>query len=134
MEPSSSTNTGDYSDEINETKKRIENECRTNNGLAWITQGKEIENYIKPEMIRGVLEDKYGKEIEIDVKNEFSICYHYKDKERVNVTKIDKVWLAKEIVKKNPVMDVLDLNEMIDEVVDYINEANGIKALAVDGD
>lgn len=34
----------DESDTINETKRRIQNECATNTLFAWVTEGREIEN------------------------------------------------------------------------------------------
>ncbi len=51
------------SDEINDTKKRIQNEIESVGGLCWITKGKEIENYI-PKSVIDSLAENYEMKIE----------------------------------------------------------------------
>lgn len=42
--------------EINATKKRIEEEFRNAPGMTWITAGREIENYVEPDLMRKCVE------------------------------------------------------------------------------
>lgn len=109
--------------DINATKKRVQSEFESSSGLAWITDGQEIENYID----RNVLE-KSAKEL---YQNIDSINYRTKYDDPLNgLTKtkakveIDKIKLAHAIVK-NPVnLDVLDLRENVEKIVDFIRLSN----------
>ena len=40
---------------INTTKKRVEAECKNSNAMCWITRGREIENYIPPEVFQNCI-------------------------------------------------------------------------------
>lgn len=42
-------------DAINETKKRIETEFRSIDAIVWITEGREIENYLHPEVVSAAI-------------------------------------------------------------------------------
>lgn len=44
---------------INATKTRIRNDFSESVGVAWVTKGREIENYISPELIRNALQTLY---------------------------------------------------------------------------
>lgn len=45
----------DASDEVGATKLRIQREIESVGGISWITDGREVENYIDPTVIQGVL-------------------------------------------------------------------------------
>ncbi|GAI99803.1 unnamed protein product, partial [marine sediment metagenome] len=53
-------------DQINETKKRIENE--TEEGNCWITEGREIENYLTENTMNKWLKGKYSDIPESEIK------------------------------------------------------------------
>jgi len=50
-------------DDINDTKKRIGKEFRDNNGLVWITDGKEIENYLTYTLLNDTFSDSIPNSI-----------------------------------------------------------------------
>ncbi|HOO53036.1 MAG TPA: ATP-binding protein [Methanothrix sp.] len=62
------------SDEINDTKKRIQNEIESVGGLCWITKGKEIENYIPKSAI-----DSLAENYEMKVEKGFGLYEVFDD-------------------------------------------------------
>ena len=53
---------------INATKQRVEEECKRNAVLCWITDGREIENYLPPEAIAAAYEKLTGKTLSLELK------------------------------------------------------------------
>ncbi len=113
------------SDSINETKRRLDEES----GYAWITEGREIENYLPVEQIKSAITaiipsatplSKFGK-----YENVLSI-------RRQNGKKADapKTEVARHIVSayQNPDLSQLDLREQLDKLIQFILESNpGLK-------
>jgi len=123
-------------DPIDKTKKRLEEECRRIGGIYWITEGREIENYISNDVFtrsyRQLLTDgniqislgKYDKLGQIlrklvpkPLKNEkFKIDYDN-----------NKVVLMREFVNNIRSIDDLsqyDLKTQLDKVINFIKNAN----------
>ncbi len=109
--------------EINETKKRVQAEFERGLGMAWITNGREIENYLDRETLETTIKQMYT--------NVLSMKYRTKYDDPLNaVTKsnpkmmIDKVKLANRMIQ-NPVnWEVLDLRENAQKLVDFIRSSN----------
>lgn len=108
--------------EINDTKKRVAGET-VNAGLAWITDGREIENYIE----RGILEAA-AKEIHPSIAQ---MKYRTKYDDPLNAATekgakvmVDKIKLAHKIVQKPVNLAVLDLRERIEMMVAFIRSSN----------
>jgi len=55
------------SDSINETKKRVAEECERSGGLCWVTDGREVENYLSERVVVAVCEELFGMGIEISI-------------------------------------------------------------------
>lgn len=97
---------------INKTKSRVRDEIETQGGICWITDGREIENYLPDEVIRQVAKDFPGVS--------------------VPTTKLDQV-LDPEKVKKNDFARAaialnndewpLDLKKHVMELVEAIRRA-----------
>lgn len=54
-------------DEINATKRRVRTECGKSGSLCWVTDGREIENYLPPEAVAAAYEPLIGKRIELKI-------------------------------------------------------------------
>jgi putative ATP-dependent endonuclease of OLD family len=54
--------------EIAKLKRDIVSKCEENNGLGWITDGKEIENYLPNIAIKMMCKDIRKVDIEVDIK------------------------------------------------------------------
>ncbi len=117
---------GNKNDTISGTKDRVANEVSKpeHGGLAWITAGREIENYLLPETLATSLEKVHPDWVFPPTKNEWSCCYQAKPcKEKGPKRKTDKIRLAREAIKSVH-LDRLDLRERVNEVVSFIKKHN----------
>lgn len=112
-------------DEINNTKKRIEAELSNGkNGLTWITEGREIENYIKKEVLLKVIQKLHANsEAPSKFGEKYSKNTKYK-KPDGKLADVDKISLAHEVVNLEPEIDVLDLKEQLAKLFAFIQKAN----------
>ena len=122
--------------DINDTKKRIIEEF-TSSGFAWLTKGREIENYLNytklQEIVKSLHDDNYSKSF---AEDPFSHALHFERKTPKNSlkspgsedfieTKIDKIKISKKYTEIVPVeFTILDLEERITSLVKFIQEAN----------
>ncbi len=105
------------SDDINETKKRIRKEFKS---YCWITEGREIENYIN--------NDQYFKVLSYFLPNSKPKNNKFDNRLKLNNSKsvISKVDFAKELIVKypEPNYDQFDLSNRIDNLISFIDKAN----------
>jgi len=111
---------------INATKRRIRDEFNQGPGLAWITKGREIENYIAPEVLERAVKSIYPNAVSMVDTQLYAHCLSFKTTKGAVKDRVDKVKVAHEVVKYEPTLDVLDLRKMIANLVGFIHEANGI--------
>jgi predicted ATP-dependent endonuclease of OLD family len=52
---------------LNRTKQRVKEECERSGGICWITDGREIENYLPERAVVAICEGLVGKRIEISI-------------------------------------------------------------------
>jgi hypothetical protein len=114
-------------EDINETKERIQQELEDGGSIAWITGGREIENYVEhsvlQEAVKAVHPQLYGKPLS---GGQYDHALHFiKAETRAAVHKgADKVRVAREVRKKDANLDVLDLKIQIKALVKMIEKAN----------
>ncbi len=108
-------------DKVNSTKTRIFDEFGED--WAWITQGREIENYVPSDLIERAIEIIHPRMFDgYADAGQFGHAFEFLDRdgERKNA---DKVKLARELVKSELPLAVLDLNEKITSLVAKIEAA-----------
>lgn len=112
---------------INDTKTRVQTELADEDGIAWITEGREVENYIPPPILKSAILATHSKASTVPAATRYQIAARFKDARGKlhQGSYIDKVKLAQQVVKTAPEMDVLDLRKRVTQVVDYIRTANG---------
>lgn len=109
---------------INKTKQRIVKEFNTNTGFAWITKGREIENYIEPELLKEAVKRVHKNAVSLQQTGQFDHCLPYvTDKEEVK-TVIDKVKVAHEVTEQPINLEILDLESMVQRLVNFIRKSN----------
>ena len=111
---------------INKTKQRIKGEFNKNNAIVWITEGKEIENYLSKNIFKKVykVDKQIGKFEKIDDflnensrrKNQGS--YYVKNKVSESIV------IAKEMNMED--IEILDLEKQISNIVNKIKLWNGL--------
>ena len=107
-------------DRINSTKARIRHEMLAIKSICWITEGKEIENYISTEAIRA----KYGTDVPL--LGQYAIFPEYIAKYDKNFTS-HKVRFAKEIsdyITAENSEGIMDLKKRIEEIYAMIKRWN----------
>jgi len=116
--------------DLNETKKRIQKECRESGVLCWITAGREIENYLPTESIAKAYNALLGVDREISLgryqKMERILQKTYKSAWRSSFDySANKPAFARRIAREfTDVPDELDLKAKVKELVQRIEDAN----------
>jgi len=105
---------------INATKRRLRDEVQDHGGMTWVTEGKEIENYVRLDVWKSIIGDGFELENEfIDIPN----------MAEVKAIKTTKVALAHEVAPQISKLDLpghLDLKDKVGELVDHIKKWNVI--------
>ena len=113
---------------INKTKQRIRKEFNKNQAIVWITQGKEIENYLS----RNIFKKTYNvdKQIGQYEKIDDFLNKNSRKKNMGNYYVTHKVSESISIVKEMLLEDtnVLDLEKQISTIVKQLKNWNGIQS------
>jgi len=105
---------------LNSTKRRILEEVENVGGFSWVTEGREIENYLSPKLLTSLS----GKEFTDPVQYEQIINLKAFDD-----FKKDKVKLAQKAVDemtKQDIVNVLDLESKLIDLAEKIRDWNSI--------
>lgn len=120
-------------DDINDTKKRICDELTDDYGMAWVTQGREIENYLPPVKLEETIEAIYSAKYHAPgPRGDYKHALHFHQKTDSGArssklyTDVDKVKVAHELSKRGLDTDILDLKDRLAELVARIERANGL--------
>lgn len=111
---------------INKTKQRIKGEFNKNNAIVWITEGKEIENYLSKNIFKKVykVDKQIGKFEKIDdFLNENSRRTN-QGSDYVKNKVSESIVIAKEMDMED--IDILDLEKQISNIVSKIKLWNGL--------
>jgi len=116
---------------INDTKKRIIEEFEVGGSKAWLTKGREIENYVSFEelqaAVKGLSQTRYHSPVDA---GQYSHALYYWPRAadgkrgRTMETAIDKVGVARALTKTPANLSVLDLRKQLDDLVKRIRSAN----------
>jgi putative ATP-dependent endonuclease of OLD family len=113
-------------DEINQTKKRILQEMGDGDHPAFVTAGREIENYIPLAVIRSLAQDE---KLSFSSYDDIApIAKKIMNDGSADSNHFDKIGFAKKACDKITAenLDVLHLKQTIERVVDTIRKWNGI--------
>jgi predicted ATP-dependent endonuclease of OLD family len=105
---------------LNSTKKRILDEVNNVGGFSWVTEGREIENYLSPRLLTSLS----GVEFNDPVQYEQII-----NLKAFDAFKKDKVKMAQKAVDemtKGDILNVLDLENKLNELSKRIRDWNSI--------
>lgn len=112
--------------------KRLRDEFSMEGGLVWITSGREIENYIEPNMLHKALQACHpGIYAAPDKVEKYDHSFYFirknpgKGIDRI-YKKADKVGAAYCVCENNPDFSRFDLKARVAELADMIRTANGI--------
>lgn len=109
---------------LNATKKRIQAEMVELGAIAWITAGREIENYVSADRMSDAIASTYsnfGKRIKT---GQYDHVLPYKSLQGSKVENLDKVKIAKAVSRSPANLEVLDLRVRIEQIIEMIRFAN----------
>jgi predicted ATP-dependent endonuclease of OLD family len=120
--------------EINETKKRLQTEFQKGSGIAWVTKGREIENYIDHALLQSAVRQTHPSTYKSPANSggAHSHALHFKlvrprrrkGSQSDLETKVDKVKVAKVVCEAPADLEKLDLRDRVIEIVEMIRKAN----------
>ena len=115
-------------DGLREAKVRIVREFSESGGLAWVTDGREIENYLPPDVFASAAREAHPSVNPARATGRFSDMFagvKRKGSGGAGVVTPNKVEIARIAVRESDlVWDVLDLKERVSSLVASIREAN----------
>lgn len=109
---------------INDTKKRLKEEFDSGPGYAWITEGREIENYLNSEDIKSAIlkVHPHAKSKATIGQYENTLSITTKSGKDSQASKVEVAKYFAENVEAD--LSLLDLKKQIQKLVDFINESN----------
>lgn len=109
---------------LSDTKKRIVAEFEQGPGFAWVTKGREIENYIPGRRIEEIVKALYPNALGLCGQDQFDDCIEFKTRRKSGSRQADKIKVARSVAHQEPEWDVLDLRSQVDRMVDFIRKSN----------
>ncbi len=111
--------------QINSTKQRLKNEFNSGPGFAWVTSGREVENYLDFDKLEESIKAVHPTAANIVAKNEWSNLLIYKKKHTAEEKTANKVKVARHYIENNLAnFKSLDLEQRIKQLVEFIKTAN----------
>ena len=110
---------------INSTKERLSSEFEKVGGFAWITKGREIENYISLEVRQSSINKISG--INATISEDVQYGHPLAFIESSSQTVPDKLLFARTVCATPLSLDVLDLKQQVTKLAQFICQANNIE-------
>lgn len=111
---------------INATKQRLKDEFNSGPGFAWVTKGREVENYLDFDKVEESVKAVHPSASNLVNKGEWENLLKYKKLRSIEEKTASKVKVARHYVEHNPAnLTISDLRERMDQLVGFINSANG---------
>jgi predicted ATPase len=113
---------------LSSTKNRLKQEFNSGSGFAWITKGREIENYLNHDKVEVSITKVHPSAANILEKSQWSNLLKYKKGKVNSETTASKVKVARYYVENyEPDFDILDLDKRLEQLCKFISESNGNK-------
>lgn len=107
------------------TKTRVVDEVKECGGVVWVTDGREIENYVPPASLRAAVEaiaPGRGNSVNTGQYRKALPPTQAKGK-----TTVDKITVARKVTETDHDLERFDLTERLNELADFIRKANQLK-------
>jgi predicted ATP-dependent endonuclease of OLD family len=109
---------------INSTKQRIIDRWGSHPGFAWLTEGREIENYVDPKVMLEALNSVAPKKTHELAQDKYSAQI---GKDAGGHPLADKIKVARWLVDNDRLtLETLDLREKIEQICSFIDVANQV--------
>lgn len=114
------------SQDLRATKTRIVAEMKAVDGYAWVTAGREIENYYPRHLREAAVKETHPSAVRLvgnRTRYEKPLTFERADGSTVEKG-FDKMAIAKRLTAEGTPLDQLDLEERLDSLIAYIRAAN----------
>jgi len=109
-----------------DTKLRLKHEFETGGGFAWVTQGREVENYLDEQVLRDIVMEIHPTAAGMVSEGQYANLLKYKRKKDGKICVADKIKVARSYTHLTPVnFDMLDLDKQTNQLASFIDTANG---------
>jgi AAA15 family ATPase/GTPase len=110
--------------QLNATKQRLKKEFNEGVGFAWVTKGREVENYLDNEKVEESVLAVHPSACYLSSKGDWSNLLEYTNKKKQNIM-ASKVKVARHYIENNePDLSILDLDARITNTCDFIVSVN----------
>jgi len=110
---------------ISTTKKRLRDEFNKGSGFAWVTKGREVENYLDYDKLEEAVKAAHPSAENLLEKNQWANLLKFKKGKGKGETTASKVKVARYYVEKHEAdLSVLDLKERIEQLCQFITSSN----------
>lgn len=110
--------------ELNATKKRVLSELGVGEGFVWVTQGREIENYVPHTLIQAAAQSVFSGQVSVKTFNRYRHPLAGITRDGATINHPSKVRIAEEVARRPPDLSQLDLRPRVEELVTFIRSAN----------
>jgi len=111
--------------QINATKNRLWLEFEKGGGICWLTQGREIENYVDPADLHAAIKQTHPRLYDSpDQTGQYDHAFYFKGQGGKICKNADKVKIARVVCEGQANLDLLDLKAQIGKLVKMIQAAN----------
>ncbi len=107
------------------TKGRLRDEFGDAPGYAWITEGREIENYVDPGVMLQAIQSIDPRASKLVSVDDYEHRWKYRRAGSSRIIHANKVELARAVVALDPGLEVMRLKSAIGGLVSMIREAGG---------
>ncbi len=111
---------------LNATKQRVRKEFDKGPGFAWVTKGREIENYLPVDRILAAVQAIHPSTDQLAGIGQFDNLLR-RTKDGGATSSFDKVKIAHAITEHKADLSLLDLKEKVTALAHFIQAANGLK-------
>lgn len=110
---------------ISSTKQRLKDEFNSGPGFAWVTKGREIENYLNYDKIEESILNVHPSASGLVSKGEWVNLLRYRKGREVKEREANKVKVAKHYIENYKIdFSVLDLDDRMNELCEFISMVN----------
>lgn len=111
---------------LNTTKQRVRAEFNEGPGFAWITAGREIENYIPPTLLEEAVKAVHPRAVSLVHTGRYDHSLYFRTHNGGTTTEVDKVRVAHYVASQPADFTPLDLRSMVQRLVRFIRAANHV--------
>ena len=109
---------------LNATKLRVRREFVKSGCIAWVTAGREIENYVRDALFEQAVRSVHPRVQKVVGWDRYAQVTRVKFAKKEE--RIDKIKVAHEIASSPADLGVLDLADRIKEITEFVERANGL--------